>query len=140
MQENVGSDSGRRPRVTRCAFAALVALHGIAHLAGLSAAISAIRDDRALAYLAGLWDVSAPPALYVLAFLWALLAVAFIVVGVAIWENRESWPRLLLVVSATSAVFLLIALWSSAIGFGIDLLLIAIALKAGALTQPAAES
>lgn len=114
------------PRVTRCILAGFVALHGLAHLAGTSQVFS---------------DSAASSSSFdqLLGILWGLLALAFVVVGIAIWENKPAWPRLLLIISATSLLLLAPALWSTAIGMVIDFVLIAASLRAGALTKVGAD-
>jgi tryptophan-rich sensory protein len=72
----------------------------------------------------------------VLGVVWTLLAVAFAGAAVVTWTGRRAWPRALGSVALASLALLLVALWSSAIGVVVDLGLLGVAWRAGALRSP----
>lgn len=122
----------RLPRLTTCLLAGFLALQGLAHLAGASAAFKAASDGAQLEYLGGAWAVSDPATLRLFAVVWVLLAIGFVVVGYLTWVRRPNWPRALVAVASLSAALLVVGLWSSAIGLVIDLVLIAVGIRFGA--------
>lgn len=49
--------------------------------------------------------------------------------------RRPEWPRVLAGVSAVSLLVVLVALWASVVGVVIDVALLALAVRAGALSR-----
>jgi hypothetical protein len=136
---SAGPDSRRPvgPRVRRL-LAVLVALHGVAHLAGTADSFSKAADGGAVDYLAGAWTVADPTLLRVFGVIWAVLAAAFMATAVMIWLGRRAWPRALAAVSTGSLILVGIALWASVIGLVVNAALLAVAVRA--LRWPPASS
>ncbi len=67
-----------RAQTGRRAFAAFLALHGIAHLVGTSDSFKRAADGEVADYLGGLWKASKPTTLRVLGVAWAIGAVGFL--------------------------------------------------------------
>lgn len=126
------------PRARRL-LALFLLLHGLAHLAGTSDAFSRASGGKSVDYLAGGWSVSDPTSLRLLGVLWMLVAVAFVAAAVVTWAGGTAWPRVLWWVASASLAIVVVALWSSVIGVVIDVVLLAVALRAGALTGKATE-
>ncbi len=123
------------PAAGRRALAVLVLAHGVAHLAGTADAFSRASERRAADYLAGGWTVSDPTTLRALGVVWAVLAVAFAGAAVLTWAGRPAWPTVLWWVALASLALVVVALWSSVIGVLIDLLLLAVAWRAGGVAR-----
>ena len=115
------------------ALAAFLGLHGIAHLAGTSDSFSKAADGGSVDYLAGAWTLSDPALLRAVGVVWALVGAAFVFAAAVTWMRRPQWPRVLAAVSVVSLVVVVIALWSSMVGVVIDVALLALAVRAGAV-------
>ncbi|HET8953605.1 MAG TPA: hypothetical protein VFN44_23990, partial [Solirubrobacteraceae bacterium] len=61
--------------------------------------------------------------------------LARIAAGAIAWMRRPEWPRVLAGVSAVSLPVVLVALWASVVGAVIDVALLALADRAGALSR-----
>jgi hypothetical protein len=127
------------PALTR-ALAIFVALHGIAHVAGTSDSFTTAADGESVDYLAGAWTIADPTLLRVLGVLWVLLGAAFVVAAVAVSMRRPNWPRLLGAVALVSLAVVVVAVWSSTVGVAIDVALLVVAVRAGALRHPEAAT
>jgi len=122
------------PVIARRALAVFVGAHGVAHLVGTSTGFSRAADGRSVDYLAGKWTLADPTTLRIFGMVWALMTLAFLLTAAFIWAGRPAWPRLLWWVSLASLVLVLIGLWTSVIGVFIDVALLTIAWRAGALS------
>ena len=71
------------------------ALQGIAHLVGTAGAFQAASNGEVEEYLGGFWEISDPGLLRTVGVVWALLAVAFLVVAGFMWIGHRSWTTLL---------------------------------------------
>jgi hypothetical protein len=120
----------------RRALAVLLGAHGVAHLAGTADVFSRASERRSADYLAGGWTLSDPTTLRAFGVVWAVLAVAFAGAAVLTWTGRPGWPRVLWWVALASLAVVVVALWSSVIGVVIDLALLVLAWRAGALARP----
>jgi hypothetical protein len=114
-------------------------LHGVAHLAGTSDSFTKAATGDSVDYLAGAWTLSDPTLLRAVGVVWALAGAAFVLAAAITWVRRPEWPRVLLWVSAFSLVVVVIALWSSVVGVVIDVALLAVAVRAGALSRAGAK-
>ena len=112
-------------------FAAVLALHGVAHFAGTGDSFGNARDGGSVEYLAGAWTVSDPSLLRLLGVLWALAGVAFLVAAVLTWTRSARWPCAVVGVAAASLVVVTVALPASLAGVLIDVALLAVAWRAG---------
>lgn len=112
-----------RDGVLRRALAVLVAAHGLAHFVGTSDSFSRAADGRSVDWLAGGWELSDPVVLRLFAFAWAVLAVAYAAVALAIWFDEPHWPAALALVSLASLAFVAPAVWASIVGLFVDLAL-----------------
>ncbi len=121
------------PLLARRALAVLVAAHGLAHLVGTTRAFSRAADGQSLDYLAGHWTLSDPTTLRAFGVLWAVMALAFLGTAAVIWVGRTHWPQLLWWVSIASLLLVVIALWASVVGVVVDLALLAVSWRDGAL-------
>ncbi len=111
----------------RSALASLVALHGIAHLAGTADVLSRAADGRAVDLLIG--STPDPLTMRILGVAWAALAAAYAITAAVMWAGRPSWVWDLGWTSLASLALLIVALWASAIGVLIDLgLLVVVAI------------
>lgn len=119
----------------RRALAIFLAAHGLAHLAGTGDVFSRASEDRPAEYLAGGWTVSDPTVLRALGLAWAVLAVAFVATALVTWIGRPGWPTTLWWVSLASLVLVVVALWSSVIGVVIDVVLLLVAWRVGAVSR-----
>lgn len=129
---------GASPLVMRV-FAVFLGLHGVAHLAGTSDSFTKAADSESVDYLAGAWTLSDPTLLRAVGVVWALVGAAFVFAAAITWIRRPEWPRVLAAVSAPSLVVVVIALWSSVVGVVIDVALLAVAVRAGALSRAGAR-
>lgn len=121
------------PVLARRALALFVGAHGLAHIVGTTHAFSRAADGRSLDYLTGSWTISNPTTLRAVGVLWAVMALGFVASGAAIWADRPRWPLVLWCVSLVSLVLVLLAVWASVVGVFVDLALLAVAWRAGAL-------
>lgn len=131
--------SGAASHVPTRVLAIVVALHGVAHFAGTSDSLGKAAGHESVDYLMGGWTVSDPTLLRVFGVLWVLLGVAFILAAVAVWARRPGWPHMLAAVSLASLALVAVALWSSVVGVVIDLALLAVAVRVGALRRSEAR-
>ena len=117
-------------------FALFLVCHGFAHLVGTAGSLSAIDEGASVPYLAGRWDVSDTGSLRLLAVLWAIAAVAYLVVAIATSAGLP-WARpALIAVTMFSLLLSMAALWVSVVGVVIDVALLAIAIpKHGRLSR-----
>ena len=129
---------GASPALTRV-FAVLMGLHGVAHLAGTSDSFTNAADGESVDYLAGGWTLSDPTLLRAVGVVWALVGAAFVFAAAITWMRRPEWPRVLAAVSALSLIVVVIALWSSVVGVVIDVVLLAVAVRAGRLSREGAR-
>ena len=120
-------------------FAVLLGLHGVAHLAGTSDSFDKAADGESVDYLAGAWTLSDPTLLRAVGVVWALVGAGFVVAAAITWMGRPEWPRVLAAVSALSLIVVVIALWSSIVGVVIDVVLLAVAVRAGGLSRAGAH-
>jgi hypothetical protein len=123
------------PVVVRRSLAVLVGAHGFAHLVGTIHAFSRAANGRSLDYLAGNWTVSDPTTMRVLGVAWAVMVLAFLATGAAMWIGRSQWPLMLWWASLGSLMLTLIALWASVVGAVVNLSLLVIAWRAGAIAH-----
>ena len=115
--------------------AALLVLHGFAHLVGTADAIRAVQDDGLLEYAFGRWELTSTPALVAAGFVWTLIAAAFAVAAVATWKHTPRWVGGLGAVAATSFVLCLVALPETFIGLIVNGALLAAATKVARTQQ-----
>lgn len=109
------------------ALAIFVALHGIAHMAGTSDSFATAADGESVDYLAGAWNIADATLVRVLGVVWALLGAAFVVAALG-------------AVALVSLAVVVVAVWSSTVGVAIDVALLVVAVRAGALRQPEATT
>ena len=124
----------RSPALIRV-LAVFLGLHGVAHFAGTGDSFTAAADGESVDYLGGAWTLSDPTMLRAVGVVWALVGAAFVVAAAIAWMRRPEWPRVLAGVSAVSLLVVLISLWASAVGVVIDVALLALAIRAGALAR-----
>ena len=105
------------PALTR-ALAIFVALHAGAHVAGTGESFTEASDGGSVDYLAGASTIADPTVLGVLGVLWAFLGA----------------------VALVSLAVVVVAVWSSTVGVAIDVVLLAVAVRAGALPHPEATT
>ena len=99
-------------------------LHGIAHFAGTSATLELVDHHDHLSILGGSFTPDSRGLLTTLAWLWAVLGLAFIAAAVTVavgWSHARSW---LLVVATASLIMSVIGLWAAVLGVVIDLAVI----------------
>jgi hypothetical protein len=123
------------PTAGRRALAVLLLAHGVAHLAGTADVFSRASGRRSADYLAGGWTVSDPTTLRAFGVAWAALALAFAGVALLTWTGRPAWPTVLWSVALASLALVVVALWSSVIGVVINLVLLAVAWRAGGASR-----
>ena len=124
----------RSPALTRV-LAMFVGLHGVAHFAGTGDSFTAAADGESVDYLGGAWTLTDPPVLRAMGIVWALVGAAFLLAAAIAWMRRPEWPRVLAGVAAVSLLVVLVALWASVVGVVIDVALLALAVRAGALSR-----
>jgi hypothetical protein len=121
--------TGAHPRAGR-----VPRLADVAHFAGTGDSFTAAADGKSVDYLGGAWTLSDPTLLRAVGVVWALVGAAFVVGAAIAWLRRPEWPRVLAGVSAVSLLVVVISLWASAVGVVIDVALLALAIRAGALS------
>jgi hypothetical protein len=109
--------------------AVAVIAHGLAHLAGVVLAFDAAASGETQEYLFGVWDISVPARLRLIGVGWAVLAVAFLVVGWALWNRVRGWPEALRYTAAASLLATVLGLPAAVIGVAFNAALLAIALS-----------
>ena len=124
----------RSPALTRV-LAMFVGLHGVAHFAGTGDSFTAAADGESVDYLGGAWTLTDPTVLRAMGIVWALVGAAFLLAAAIAWMRRPEWPRVLAGVAAVSLLVVLVALWASVVGVVIDVALLALAVRAGALSR-----
>lgn len=124
----------RSPALTRV-LAMFVGLHGVAHFAGTGDSFTAAADGESVDYLGGAWTLTDPTVLRAMGVVWALVGAAFLLAAAIAWMRRPEWPRVLAGVAAVSLLVVLVALWASVVGVVIDVALLALAVRAGALSR-----
>jgi hypothetical protein len=124
----------RSPTLTRV-LAVFLGLHGVAHFAGTDDSFTAAADGESVDYLGGAWTLSDPTVLRAMGVVWALVGAAFVLAAVIAWMRRPEWPRVLRGVAAVSLLVVLVALWASVVGVVIDVALLGLAVRAGALSR-----
>ena len=124
----------RSPALTRL-LAVFLGLHGVAHFAGTGDSFTAAADGESVDYLGGAWTLTDPTLLRAMGVAWALVGAAFLLAAAIAWMRRPEWPRVLAGVSAVSLLVVLVALWASVVGVVIDVALLALAVRAGALSR-----
>jgi hypothetical protein len=106
------------------AVAVFVALHGIAHFVGTTGSLDQARNGSTVDYLGGLWPVTSPAALRVLAVVWALVGACVIAAAVLLaWRPAAARPYLAAALGA-SLVLSVLGLWASVAGVAINLVLL----------------
>ena len=110
--------------LARRALAAVVALHGIAHLVGTSDLFARAADGKAADLLID--TTSNPLTLRVLGVAWAAVAVAYALVAASMWAGRRGWPQQLGWTTLASLGLAVVSLWASVIGVVIDIALLVI--------------
>ena len=124
----------RSPALTRV-LAVFLGLHGVAHFAGTGDSFTAAADGESVDYLGGAWTLTDPTVLRAMGIVWALVGAAFLLAAAIAWMRRPEWPRVLAGVAAVSLLVVLVALWASVVGVVIDVALLALAVRAGALSR-----
>ena len=124
----------RSPALTRV-LAVFLGLHGVAHFAGTGDSFTAAADGESVDYLGGAWTLTDPTVLRAMGVVWALVGAAFLLAAAIAWMRRPEWPRVLAGVAAVSLLVVLVALWASVVGVVIDVALLALAVRAGALSR-----
>jgi hypothetical protein len=100
--------------------AVVLALHGLAQLAGTSDSLRLAGDGQAADYLGGAWTISDPAVLRALAVAWAALGIAFLALAVLVWL-RPARARLPLAAAAAGSLVLgVLALPAAVVGVVID--------------------
>jgi hypothetical protein len=116
--------------------AVFLGLHGVAHFAGTGDSFIAAANGESVDYLGGAWTLSDPTVLRAMGVVWALVGAAFVLAAAIAWIRRPEWPRVLAGVAAVSLLVVVVALWASVVGVVIDVALLALAVRAGALSRP----
>ena len=116
---------------------ALVVAHGVAHLAGLTDALSAMADDGSVRYFFENWSISGSLSLLLAGSVWAVLGVGLCIVGG--WIIRSPEPSMLaqlwvVVLLSGSAVACFVAMPAATTGLVIDVALLATAASLGTST------
>ena len=124
----------RSPALTRL-LAVFLGLHGVAHFAGTGDSFTAAADGESVDYLGGAWTLTDPTLLRAMGVVWALVGAGFLIAAAITWMRRPEWPRVLAGVAAVSLLVVLVALWASVVGVVIDVALLALAVRAGALSR-----
>lgn len=124
----------RSPALIRV-LAVFLGLHGVAHFAGTGDSFTAAADGESIDYLGGAWTLTDPTVLRAIGVVWALVGAAFVLAAAIAWMRRPEWPRVLARVAAVSLAVILVALWASVVGVVIDVALLALAVRAGALSR-----
>ena len=124
----------RSPALIRV-LAVFLGVHGVAHFAGTGDSFTAAADGGSVDYLGGALTLSDPTVLRAMGVVWALVGAAFVIAAAIAWMRRPEWPRVLAGVAAVSLLVVLLALWASVVGVVIDVALLALAVRAGALTR-----
>ncbi|NNF55378.1 MAG: hypothetical protein HKN03_13175 [Acidimicrobiales bacterium] len=104
--------------------AAVLAIHGFAHLPGVIVALAAWSDGTSIEYLFGNWTISNSTVLLTAVGMWAALAASFAAVAIAIGTGHRQGLRLLRIAVAASLVACVVALPSAAIGAAINVALL----------------
>ena len=115
--------------------AVFLGLHGVAHFAGTGDSFTAAAEGESVDYLGGAWTLSDPTVLRAMGVVWALVGAAFVLAAGIAWMRRPEWSRVLAGVSAVSLLVVLVALWASVVGVVIDVALLALTIRAGALSR-----
>lgn len=118
---NVPTARSHVPRAHRLV-AALLVLHGVAHLVGTQDALRAT-EGAAVPYLFGAWEVGGVAA-YPVAVAWVAPAIGFAYAATRLWALRPGWSRTLSVVTGTSLLLSVLALPQAVIGVTMDLVLL----------------
>ncbi|HEX6026739.1 MAG TPA: hypothetical protein VFZ00_32380 [Solirubrobacter sp.] len=124
----------------RSALASLVALHGVAHLAGTTDLFSRAGDGRAAELLTG--ATADPLTLRTLGVAWAAVAVAYAFVAAVMWMGARTWSHALGWTTLASLLLVVISLWATVIGLIVDvtlLLVVAVVLVRGRRLAAAAR-
>jgi hypothetical protein len=128
---------GRGGRVAPLALGVFSVLHGIAHFAGTAGHFEKIDEGTAESYLGGTVEISDPTVLRSLAAVWAVVGVAYIVVGVLVMLRRPSARSAFVAITCVSLVLSLLALWAAVIGVIVNVVLLALVWKAPSRLFPA---
>lgn len=112
--------------MTRRIVAVVLALHGVAHAVGFSAAFQ-LGDfaDRAVdtTLLWGRFDIGLP-ATQVLGVVWLLLAVAFLACAALVWRAARHAVETLAVVTVASLAMSVLASPTAIVGVGLDVVIL----------------
>jgi hypothetical protein len=101
-----------------------LALHGVAHLAGTSAALKAIHDHDAVTILGGAVTAGSRGPLLALAAIWTAISILFVVAAACVGARSTSARTVLTVATVASLVMSVVSLWAAVIGVAIDLVIL----------------
>jgi len=101
-----------------------LAVHGVAHLAGTSAALKAIHDHDAVTILGGTFTAGSRGSLLVLAAIWTAISVLFVVSAACVGARSIRARTVLTVATVASLLMSVVSLWAAVIGVAIDLVIL----------------
>lgn len=101
-------------------FTALLAIHGVAHFAGVASTLRLIDDGRSAGLLGGAFDVSSPAALRTLSVVWGALGVATVAAALVVWVRSDQALRLVTAVAAASLVYSVVWIWVAVVGVAVN--------------------
>lgn len=117
----------RHAGVGRTAFVVFLALHGVAHLAGVGPTLDAVANDEPVELLAGVWVASNPLLLRALAGAWAVLGTAFVGTAVLVWRRARGARGALAVTTTASLALALLFVPAATVGVAVDVVLLVVA-------------
>jgi hypothetical protein len=125
----------------RVALAGIIAVHGVAHGAGVAVNLALARSGTSAELLGGWWVTGNGTVLTAMAVMWGVLAALMVLVSVLIVAGVPAARRVLLVAATSSLVLCVASLWAAEIGAAVDigLLLAAASLAPRPLTSGACD-
>jgi hypothetical protein len=117
------SDEGHRGQV-RVAVAIVLALHGVAHFAGLVDSFAMAGAGGNAEYLGGLWTISDATALRVVGLLWGVVGFVVVLSAALVLVNRRRGRETVMLAVLLSLVLSVMGSWAAVVGVGVNVVLL----------------
>ena len=106
--------------------AVLLALHGVAHFAGLVDSFDKAEAGKQVDYLGGAWVITDPSTLRALGVLWAGVGSLVVLAAVVVLLRHRRAREVVIVVSLLSLTLSVLGLWAASVGVGVNLVVLAV--------------
>lgn len=106
--------------------AVFLAMHGVAHFAGLVDSFDKARAGGQAEYLGGAWTISDPSVLRAVGVLWAGVGTVVILAAVLVLLRHRRARDVVVIATLLSLTLSVLGLWAAVVGVGVNLAVLAL--------------